>query len=54
MAALASARAKPRARLDKDRVLRAAIQIADKSGIESLSMRRLAQELGVEAMSVYY
>ena len=54
MAALASARAKPRVRLDKDRVLRAAIQIADTSGIESLSMRRLAQELGVEAMSVYY
>jgi AcrR family transcriptional regulator len=54
MAALAGARAKPRVRLDKDRVLRAAIQIADKNGIESLSMRRLAQELGVEAMSVYY
>jgi len=54
MAALASARAKPRVRLDKDRVLRAAIQIADKSGIESLSMRKLAQDLGVEAMSVYY
>ena len=54
MAALASARAKRRVRLDKDRVLRAAIQIDDKSGIESLSMRKLAQDLGVEAMSVYY
>src|SRR6267378_6095144 len=52
MAALA--RPKARVRLDKDRVLRAAIQIADESGIEALSMRRLAQELGVEAMSVYY
>jgi AcrR family transcriptional regulator len=52
MAALA--RPKARVRLDKDRVLRAAIQIADQSGIEALSMRRLAQELGVEAMSVYY
>jgi AcrR family transcriptional regulator len=49
-----AALAKARVRLDKDRVLRAAIQIADKSGIEALSMRRLAQELGVEAMSVYY
>jgi AcrR family transcriptional regulator len=52
MAALA--RPKGRVRLDKDRVLGAAIQIADESGIEALSMRRLAQELGVEAMSVYY
>jgi AcrR family transcriptional regulator len=54
MAALATARAKPRVRLDKDRVLRAAIQIADKSGLESLSMRKLAQKLGVEAMTLYY
>jgi AcrR family transcriptional regulator len=54
MAALATARAKPRVRLDKDRVLRAAIQIADRSGIESLTMRNLAQKLGVEAMSLYY
>jgi AcrR family transcriptional regulator len=52
MAALV--RPKARVRLDKDRVLRAAIQIADQRGIEALSMRRLAQELGVEAMSVYY
>src|SRR3989442_9035905 len=54
MAALARARAKPRVRLDKDRVLRAAIQIADKSGIEALTMRKLAQKLGVEAMTLYY
>ena len=45
---------KSRAPLNRDRVLRAAIAIADEEGIEGLSMRRLAQELGVEAMSLYY
>jgi len=54
MAAQATVRAKPRIRLNKDRVLRAAMQIADKSGIESLTMRKLAQKLGVEAMTLYY
>lgn len=39
--------------LSRDRVLRAAIGLADEAGIESLSMRRLGQELGVEAMSLY-
>jgi AcrR family transcriptional regulator len=39
--------------LSRERVLRAAVDLADKSGIESLSMRKLAQELGVEAMSLY-
>ncbi|MGH2472608.1 MAG: TetR/AcrR family transcriptional regulator C-terminal domain-containing protein [Candidatus Limnocylindria bacterium] len=34
-------------------MLRAAVELADKGGIESLSMRKLAQELGVEAMSLY-
>lgn len=40
--------------LSRERVIDAAIRIADESGIESLTMRRLAQELGVEAMSLYY
>lgn len=40
--------------LNKDRVLRAAMSLADKEGIDALTMRRLAQELGVEAMSLYY
>jgi AcrR family transcriptional regulator len=35
-------------------VLRAAIRIADESGIESLTMRRVAEDLGAEAMSLYY
>ena len=39
--------------LNRERVLRAAVGLADESGIESLSMRRLGQELGVEAMSLY-
>jgi len=34
-------------------VLNAAIRLADGGGIESLTMRRLARELGVEAMSLY-
>ena len=40
--------------LSRERVLRAAMDLADGSGIESLSMRRLAAELGVEAMSLYH
>ena len=34
-------------------MLSAAITLADKGGIEALSMRKLANELGVEAMSLY-
>jgi AcrR family transcriptional regulator len=43
-----------RAPLTRDRVLRAAVALADRDGLASLSMRRLAQELGVEAMSLYH
>jgi AcrR family transcriptional regulator len=39
--------------LNRERVLRAAVDLADREGIEALSMRRLGQELGVEAMSLY-
>ena len=39
--------------LNRERVLRAAVALADEAGIEALSMRRLGQELGVEAMSLY-
>ena len=42
-----------RAPLNRERVLAAAVALADASGIESLSMRRLGQDLGVEAMSLY-
>jgi AcrR family transcriptional regulator len=44
------ARRKP---LSRERVLGAAIGLADAEGIEALSMRKLARELGVEAMSLY-
>jgi AcrR family transcriptional regulator len=43
----------PRVPLSRDRVLVAAIALADEAGIESLSMRKLGQALGVEAMSLY-
>jgi AcrR family transcriptional regulator len=40
--------------LSRERVLRAAVKIADEHGIQALTMRRLAEELGAEAMSLYY
>ena len=42
-----------RTQLTRERVMAAAVELADRDGIESISMRRLAQELGVEAMSLY-
>jgi AcrR family transcriptional regulator len=43
---------KPRT-LTRDRVLRAAVALADDRGLEELTMRSLAKDLGVEAMSLY-
>ena len=43
----------PRAPLSRERVLRAAVALADEGGLESLTMRELGQRLGVEAMSLY-
>ncbi|HEX6355090.1 TetR/AcrR family transcriptional regulator C-terminal domain-containing protein [Actinophytocola sp.] len=40
--------------LSRDRVLDAAIRVADRGGVEAITMRRVAQELGVEAMSLYH
>jgi AcrR family transcriptional regulator len=40
--------------MSRDRVLEGAIALADANGIEALTMRRLAQDLGVEAMTLYY
>jgi AcrR family transcriptional regulator len=45
-----SERRKP---LNRERVLRAAIKLADRHGLEELTMRKLGQALGVEAMSLY-
>ncbi len=42
-----------RGRLSRDRVLAAAVALADAGGLESLTMRRLGEDLGVEAMSLY-
>jgi AcrR family transcriptional regulator len=42
-----------RAPLSQEQVLRAAVDLADASGLESLSMRELGRRLGVEAMSLY-
>ena len=53
MATQTARSAKPRAPLSRERVLRAALVLADDGGIESLTMRRLGQELQVEAMSLY-
>ena len=42
-----------RPRLSRERVLEAGVALADESGIEALSMRKLGEQLGVEAMSLY-
>jgi AcrR family transcriptional regulator len=44
----------PRIPLSRRRVLRAAVGLIDRDGLDSLTMRRLAQEVGVEAMSLYH
>jgi AcrR family transcriptional regulator len=43
-----------RAPLSRERVLKTAIALADQHGIEAFSMRKLADELGVAAMSLYH
>jgi AcrR family transcriptional regulator len=40
--------------LTRERVLAAALELADAEGVERLSMRRLGERLGVEAMTLYY
>jgi AcrR family transcriptional regulator len=54
MAAPAEQRDDPRTPLTRERILDAAIRLADEAGIESLTMRRLGEALAVEAMSLYY
>lgn len=44
----------PRTDLTRERVLRAAVELADRGGFASLTMRKLADELGVGVMSLYY
>ena len=42
-----------RAPLSRDRILEIALELVDEGGIEALSMRKLGQKLGFEAMSLY-
>jgi len=43
-----------RPRLSRERVLSGAMEVADAGGIDALTIRSLAQNLGVKPMSVYY
>jgi AcrR family transcriptional regulator len=54
MAEKTRTRASARAPLSRQRALSTAVALADAEGIGSLTMRRLAQELGIEAMSLYH
>lgn len=53
MTTQSDAPAQSRIPLKRDRILRAAVGLADEGGIESVSMRKVGQQLGVEAMSLY-
>jgi AcrR family transcriptional regulator len=53
MATRAVPKARSRSRLSRERVLRAAITHADAGGLEALTMRTLAEELGVAPMALY-
>ena len=53
MAITESAATERRVPLNRERVLAAAVELADREGIDALSMRRLGQELSVEAMALY-
>jgi AcrR family transcriptional regulator len=41
-------------RLSREGIVTVAVELADRDGLDALSMRRLAQHLGVDAMSIYY
>jgi AcrR family transcriptional regulator len=40
--------------LNRERVFEAAVALADQHGLDALTMRALGEQLGVEAMSLYY
>ncbi len=54
MSSEAEATTETRAPLSRERVLETAVALADRHGLEWLSMRKLAEELDVAAMSLYY
>jgi AcrR family transcriptional regulator len=43
----------PPARVSRDKILSTAVRLADRHGLDAVTMRRLGHELGVEAMSLY-
>jgi AcrR family transcriptional regulator len=47
------ARPGPKASLDVDRIVAAAVRLADAEGLAAVSMRRIAADLGVAAMTLY-
>ena len=53
MAVARPERTERRAPLTRERVLKAGVRLADREGIDAVSMRRLGTELGIEAMSLY-
>ena len=53
MATRIDKKARSREPLTRERVLRAAVALADRGGVESLSMRNLAEQLGVVPMALY-
>jgi AcrR family transcriptional regulator len=46
--------ARTREPLTRDRVVEAALRVTDEEGLDAVSMRRVAREVGVEAMSLYH
>jgi len=40
--------------LTRDRVIEAALRVMDEEGLDAVSMRRVAREVGVEAMTLYH
>jgi len=53
MATKAEERSRERAPLTRERILETAVALADGGGVDSISMRRIAQELGVVPMALY-
>jgi AcrR family transcriptional regulator len=53
MATQVDAGAQPRVPLSRERVLGTAVALADEGGVDAVSMRRIAQELGVVPMALY-
>jgi AcrR family transcriptional regulator len=53
MAKIRDSETAPQVSLSRTRVLDVALRLADEGGIEAISMRKLAQALGVQAMSLY-